>query len=96
MTITRSFTYVKPGSLAEALALLAEHGRGAAVLAGGTDLVSWMRDALAAPEVVVDLKGLPDLGGIAVVAGTLRRGALATFSDGLRSPVVAWSKTARS
>lgn len=89
MTTTRSFTYVKPGSLAEALALLAEHGRGAAVLAGGTDLVSWMRDALVAPEVVVDLKGLHDLGGIALVDGTLRLGALATFSDVLRSPVVA-------
>ncbi len=89
MTLTRSFTYVKPGSLPEALALLAEHGREAAVLAGGTDLVSWMRDALVAPEVVVDLKGLPGLGGIALVDGTLRLGALATFSDVLRSPVVA-------
>jgi len=89
MTLTRSFTYVKPGSLPEALALLAEHGRGAAVLAGGTDLVSWMRDDLVAPEVVVDLKGLPGLGGIALVNGTLRLGALATFSDLLRSPAVA-------
>jgi carbon-monoxide dehydrogenase medium subunit len=89
MTLTRSFTYVKPGSLPEALALLAEHGREAAVLAGGTDLVAWMRDALVAPEMVVDLKGLPGLGGIALVDGTLRLGALATFSDVLRSPVVA-------
>ena len=89
MTTTRSFTYVKPGSLPEALALLAEHGREAAVLAGGTDLVSWMRDALVAPELVVDLKGIPGLGGIALVDGTLRLGALATFSDVLRSPVVA-------
>jgi len=89
MTITRSFTYVKPGSLPEALALLAEHGREAAVLAGGTDLVSWMRDALVAPEVVIDLKGVPGLGSIALVDGTLSLGALATFSDVLRSPVVA-------
>lgn len=89
MTLTRSFTYVKPGSLPEALALLAEHGREAAVLAGGTDLVSWMRDALVAPEVVVDLKGLPGLEGITLMDGTLRLGALATFSDVLRSPVVA-------
>jgi len=89
MTITRSFTYVKPGSLPEALALLAEHGRGAAVLAGGTDLVSWMHDDLVSPEVVVDLKGIPGLGGIALVDGTLHVGALATFSDVLRSPVVA-------
>lgn len=89
MTLTRSFTYVKPGSLPEALALLAEHGRGAAVLAGGTDLVSWMRDDLVSPEVVVDVKGIPGLAGIALVNGTLRLGALATFSDLLASPVVA-------
>ncbi|MFH1329654.1 MAG: xanthine dehydrogenase family protein subunit M [Actinomycetota bacterium] len=89
MTTTRSFTYVKPGSLPEALALLAEHGRAAAALAGGTDLVSWMRDDLVAPEVVVDLKGIPGLSGIALVDGTLRFGALATFSDLLASPVVA-------
>jgi CO/xanthine dehydrogenase FAD-binding subunit len=89
MTITRSFTYVKPGSLPEALALLAEHGRGAAVLAGGTDLVAWMHDDLVSPEVVVDLKGLRGLGGIALVDGTLHVGALATFTDVLRSPVVA-------
>jgi carbon-monoxide dehydrogenase medium subunit len=89
MTLTRSFTYVKPGSLPEALALLAEHGREAAVLAGGTDLVSWMRDDLVSPGLVVDLKGIPGLGGIALVDGTLRLGALATFSDVLRSPVIA-------
>ena len=88
MTITRSFTYVKPGSLDEALALLAQHGPTASVLAGGTDLVSWMRDDLVAPEVVVDLKGIPALGGIALVDGTLRLGALVTFSDLLASPVV--------
>ncbi len=89
MTITRSFTYVKPGSLPEAVALLAQHGPGASVLAGGTDLISWMRDDLVSPEVVVDLKGVPGLGGIALVDGTLCLGALATFSDVLASPVVA-------
>ena len=89
MTITRSFTYRKPRSLAEALALLAEHGQGASLLAGGTDLVSWMRDDLVAPEVVVDLKGIPGLGGITIEDGALRIGALATFSEVLASPVVA-------
>jgi carbon-monoxide dehydrogenase medium subunit len=48
-----------------------------------------MRDELVAPEVVVDVKGLTDLQGIALVDGTLRLGALATFSDVLRSAVVA-------
>ena len=38
---------------------------------------------------MVDLKGIPGLGGIALVDGTLRLGALATFSDLLASPVAA-------
>jgi carbon-monoxide dehydrogenase medium subunit len=38
---------------------------------------------------VVDLKAIPGLGGIALIDGTVRLGALATFSDVLRSPVVA-------
>jgi carbon-monoxide dehydrogenase medium subunit len=56
-----SFVYQRPSSLDEALALLAEHGRKARALAGGTDLLVEIRAGLSLPERVVDLKGIPQL-----------------------------------
>ena len=51
------FRYEKPSSLADALTLLAEPG--AKVLAGGMSLVPMMKLRLAAPEMLVDLSGVP-------------------------------------
>ena len=44
------FEYARPASLAEAVALLAERGPEARVLAGGTDLVIRLRDGSLAPQ----------------------------------------------
>ena len=88
MTIAHEFAYLQPGSLAEALAMLGDN-RDAWVLAGGTDLVPWLRDDAVFPEVVVDIKRIEGLAGIAVEDGVLRIGALATFSDLLRSDIIA-------
>jgi CO/xanthine dehydrogenase FAD-binding subunit len=57
----RPFAYARPASLAEAVALLAEHGPDARVLAGGTDLVIRLRDGSAQPSLVVDLKRVAEL-----------------------------------
>lgn len=81
MTIAVDFAYARPESMGEALALLAEHERAARVLAGGTDLVPWLRDDLIAPSLVVDIKRLPGLGDIALVDGVARIGALVTFAE---------------
>ena len=43
MPIAHEFEYVKPATLEEAVEVLAERP-GAQVLAGGTDLVGWLRD----------------------------------------------------
>lgn len=56
-----AFAYQRPSSLEEALALLAEHGRKARPLGGGTDLLVDIRAGLSAPERVVDLKGIAAL-----------------------------------
>jgi CO/xanthine dehydrogenase FAD-binding subunit len=88
MTIALDFAYVAPVTLEEALeALSAGDGR-ATVLAGGTDLVPWLRDDRVAPEVVVDLKRVPGLTGLDVVDGTLHIGCLTTFSELLSSAAV--------
>jgi CO/xanthine dehydrogenase FAD-binding subunit len=85
MTIALDLSYLAPTSLDEALeALRAGDGR-AAVLAGGTDLVPWLRDGRIAPELLVDLKRIPGLAGIEIADGALRLGCLTTFSELLAS-----------
>jgi carbon-monoxide dehydrogenase medium subunit len=88
MAITHDFEYVRPASLADAVAALAAAGSGARVLAGGTDVVPWLRDDLIAPELLVDIKAVPGLADISRVGDGIEIGALATFSDVLRSDVV--------
>lgn len=57
----RAFDYERPATLGEAVAILAERGPDARVLAGGTDLVIGLRDGTVAPSVVVDVKRIPEL-----------------------------------
>lgn len=81
------FDYVDAASLAEATAALREHGPRAQVLAGGTDLLGLMKDRIGGPgmpvpEVLVNIKRIPDLHGIAEAAdGGLRIGAAVTLVD---------------
>ena len=89
MTIAHRFDYVRLDGLAEALEILAERGDGARLLAGGTDLVAWLRDGAVHPEVLVDVKHLAGLTGIGVEDGSLRIGALVTFTDLIGSDLVA-------
>jgi CO/xanthine dehydrogenase FAD-binding subunit len=59
------FVYLAPHGLDEAVALLAEHGSDAKLLAGGQSLVPAMNFRLAQPAVLVDLNGVAELDGIA-------------------------------
>ncbi len=79
----RRFDYERPGTLAGAIALLADAGAGARILAGGTDLVVGLRDDSIQPDVVVDLKWVAEFAGEAIVDGgdMIRFGALATMSE---------------
>ena len=63
------FDYVAPQSVAEAAALLAEHGERARVLAGGTDLLVQMRAGRREPELIVDIKNIPELTDISWDSG---------------------------
>jgi carbon-monoxide dehydrogenase medium subunit len=56
----KPFTYQAPTTLERAIALF-EQGDKARPLAGGTDLLVQMRHGLLAPDVVVDLKQIPEL-----------------------------------
>ena len=53
--------FARPETLDEAVGLLAEHGDGARVLAGGTDLLVHLRAGALTPDLVVDGKGIAEL-----------------------------------
>src|SRR5712672_3743784 len=70
------FAYARPASVAEALALLAEHKGDARVLAGGQSLVPMMNFRVAAPKVLVDINRIAALSGIKVTKNHVRIAAL--------------------
>jgi CO/xanthine dehydrogenase FAD-binding subunit len=84
----KAFDYVAARDLKHAVALLAEHGASAKILAGGTDLLVELGAAARVPKVVVDVSRVKELKGISVTERGLRIGAAATHSDIMRSPDV--------
>ena len=80
--------YFKPGDVDEALAILAEYGGKARVLAGGTDLVLQLKKEELAVEAVVDITGIAELRFIREENDEIKIGALATHSDLSSSPLL--------
>ena len=70
--------YEAPESLAAAVALLAKANGSGRVLAGGTDVIVQMETDLIEPELVVDIKKIPELRQIAFENGAFRVGAAVT------------------
>ena len=57
----KEFQYLAPRKLDEAAVLMAEHAGSAQLLAGGTDLLIFMRNGRKSPDVVIDAKKIPEL-----------------------------------
>jgi 2-furoyl-CoA dehydrogenase FAD binding subunit len=74
----RPFDYVRPDSVDEALAVLAEHGEAARVLAGGQSLLAMLNLRVVDAEVLVDIARLTDLDTIREVDGAVEVGAAVT------------------
>src|SRR6202008_2719720 len=83
-----SFEYHRPDSVEEALALLAQHGYDAKLLAGGQSLVPAMNFRLAQPAVLVDLNRVPGLAYVHERGGGVRIGAMTRQRAAERSEVV--------
>ncbi len=73
-----SFAYHRAGSVPEAVALLAELGDEAKILAGGLSLVPMMNFRLARPSDLVDVTRIPGLSYLRADGDGLRIGALTT------------------
>jgi carbon-monoxide dehydrogenase medium subunit len=72
------FQYHQPGTVREALDLLANLEGEARCLAGGQSLIPSMKLRLSQPQHLVDLTGIAELRGIAVVADEVAVGAMVT------------------
>jgi xanthine dehydrogenase YagS FAD-binding subunit len=75
------FEYANPTTVQEAVALLGSKWGQADVLAGGTDLVSLMKDHIHTPKRVVNIKNIKELGGISKAADGIRIGATVTIDE---------------
>jgi len=82
----QSFTYARASALPDALAALSQPG--GMVLAGGTELLNWMKEGIVAPEELVDINGISGLDRIEAGDDRLRIGALARMSDVARHEAV--------
>jgi xanthine dehydrogenase YagS FAD-binding subunit len=77
----KSFEYSAPKTVKEATALLSESWGETEILAGGTDLVTSLKQELTSPKRVVSLKNVSDLRGIKADSKTLRIGAMTTLGE---------------
>jgi CO/xanthine dehydrogenase FAD-binding subunit len=84
----KAFGYVAAKDVGHAVALLGEHGAGAKVLAGGTDLLVELKSAAHNPEIIVDISRVDELKDIAIMDEGLRIGALVTHAEIMRSPII--------
>lgn len=73
-----AYWYARANTLEEALSAI---GSGALPLAGGTELLNWMRLGIEEPDELVDIGGLSALQGIERDGSEMVIGALATLSD---------------
>ena len=85
----RAFEYASPTTKEQAVELLGRNFRNAEILAGGTDLLSLMKDDIVTPKTLVNIKGISELDGITFTRlGSLRIGALVTIQELLDSSSV--------
>jgi 2-furoyl-CoA dehydrogenase FAD binding subunit len=74
----RRFDYVRPDTVAEVLAVLAEYGEAAKVLAGGQSLMAMLNLRLLEPAVLIDIARLDELDYIEVAGDKVEVGAAVT------------------
>jgi len=81
----RQFDYVRPDTIDETVALLAEHGDEARILAGGQSLMAMMNLRLADPAMLIDIARIAELSHIRDLGDTIEVGAAVT-----QNTLLAW------
>ena len=86
--IPAAFEYYAPGSIGEAVSLLARLGGESKLLAGGHSLLPMMKLRFAQPAHLIDLNRIADLRGIREERGELVIGAMTTEAELIASSFV--------
>lgn len=84
----QAFEYANPTTLKDALGMLPSSWGEVDVLAGGTDLLSLMKEYIHTPKRVVNIKNIKELQGISRAGANLRIGAVATVDELAESAAV--------
>lgn len=83
------FSYINASSLKQVTSLLSDSGWGEVMMiAGGTDLLSELKEYIETPKTLINLKTLPGMDSITVDASGLKIGALATVDDIAMHPTI--------
>jgi aerobic carbon-monoxide dehydrogenase medium subunit len=83
------FTYLRPENISEVCEVLACYSGRARVLAGGTDILTKMKQEILSPEILVSLRNIGGMSDIEQCPGRgIVIGARATHSDIVNSPVL--------
>ena len=77
----QAFAYSSPATVEEAVGQLATRWGDVDILAGGTDLISLMKEYIHTPKRVVNIKNIKDLGGISKSAAGVRIGATVSLEE---------------
>lgn len=82
------FELFRPATVADAVALLDQHKKDAWKIAGGNDSLSWFKDRIKRPKVVIDLTGVAEMRGVKETADGIEIGALTTITEIERNPII--------
>jgi len=84
----RNFKIAQPKSLDQATSLLAKKKENVFLLAGGTDLISEIKEEVLEPEILVDLKAIENLSYIEKGEDGIRIGALTAIAELAENPII--------
>ncbi len=84
----KSFNFLAPLTVKEALGMLSEHGKSAVIIAGGTDIVIELNERKISPETVINISRLKELDYIRTEGGMVRIGARSTFTSISENPYI--------
>jgi xanthine dehydrogenase YagS FAD-binding subunit len=84
-----AFEYARPASGKEAVALLGPSFAESEILAGGTDLISLMKNYVVTPKRLVSIKGIEEFAGIHESANGISIGAMTSLQELLDNKTIA-------